>query len=208
MSLISSKIEAARLARAGDSQAHAMIDAVALSGARRWAVNEVGAAIAQQLIEPLTALMVYMQEIKSSNAGQYGGAPNPVQELIDGALRETERVCAIMERIGNRSDSSASSEFAIGGGNDAITWWSRADAAAGSAEPAADAAPAGHHGLTPREQEVLNLVSGGVTNKEGALLLKISPRTFEAHRAQIMRKLGARNVADLLRKVLVEPRQS
>lgn len=53
----------------------------------------------------------------------------------------------------------------------------------------------------------MNLVSGGVTNKEGALLLKISPRTFEAHRAQIMRKLGARNVADLLRKVLVEPRQ-
>lgn len=202
MSLISSKIEAARLAQAGDRQAHAMIDAVALSSARRWAVNEVGAAIAQQLVEPLTALMVYMQEIKSSNAGRHGAAPNPMQELVDGAMRETERVCAIMERIGNRSDSSGSSEFAIGGGNDAITWWSRPGAAAGSAEPVADAAPAGHHGLTQREQEVLNLVSGGVTNKEGALLLKISPRTFEAHRAQIMRKLGARNVADLLRKVL------
>jgi DNA-binding CsgD family transcriptional regulator len=207
MSLMSSKIEAARLARGGDGQAHVMIDAVAQSSARRWAVNEVGAAIAQQLVEPLTALMVYMQEIKSSNAGQHGAAPNPMQELVDGALRETERVCAIMERIGNRSDSSSSSEFAIGRGSDAITWWSRPADAAGSAEPAADAGPAGHHALTPREQEVLNLVSGGVTNKEGALLLKISPRTFEAHRAQIMRKLGARNVADLLRKVLGDARQ-
>jgi DNA-binding CsgD family transcriptional regulator len=129
-----------------------------------------------------------------------------MQEVIDGAQRETERVCAIMERIGNRGDGTASSEFATGGGNSAATWWSPSDAADGSAEPVADA-PAGHHGLTPREQEVLNLVSGGVTNKEGALLLKISPRTFEAHRAQIMRKLGARNVADLLRKVLGEPRQ-
>ncbi|UZE49320.1 helix-turn-helix transcriptional regulator [Rhodopseudomonas sp. P2A-2r] len=183
-----------------------MVDAVAMSSARRWAVNEVGAAIAQQLVEPLTALMVYVQEIKRLNTGRTGAAPNPMQEVIDGAQRETERVCAIMERIGNRSDSTAGSEFATGGGNSAPTWWSPSDAADGSAETVADAAPAGHHGLTPREQEVLNLVSGGVTNKEGALLLKISPRTFEAHRAQIMRKLGARNVADLLRKVLVEPR--
>ena len=80
--------------------------------------------------------------------------------------------------------------------------------AAPNLRSAAEMTPSpGGHALTPREQEVLNLVSGGVTNKEGALLLKISPRTFEAHRAQIMRKLDARNVADLLRKVLVEPRQ-
>jgi DNA-binding CsgD family transcriptional regulator len=164
-----------------EKKAQALVDAVALAGARRWAANEVGAAIAQQLVEPLTALMIYMHELKSSNTVQAGGASNSLQGLVDGALRETERVC---------------------GGSDAVTWWAHDEEAA---EPAAEQVP-GHHTLTPREHEVLNLVSGGVTNKEGAQLLKISPRTFEAHRAQIMRKLGARNVADLLRKVLVEPR--
>jgi len=204
MPLTNARNEAARLTAVTDRdrQAQALVDAVALSGARRWAVNEVGAAIAQQLVEPLTALMVYMHEMKSSSAAQAGAAPNPMQGLVDGALRETERVRAIMDRIGNRAEGTGS-EFAVGNASDAITWWSPA---AETAAPDVDAAPAGHNALTPREHEVLNLVSGGVTNKEGALLLKISPRTFEAHRAQIMRKLGARNVADLLRKVLVEPR--
>jgi DNA-binding CsgD family transcriptional regulator len=186
-----------------DKKAQALIDAVALASARRWAANEVGAAVAQQLVEPLTALMIYIQELKGCNAVKAGSTSHAMQELVDGAMRETERVCAIMQRLGNRSSGAASPEFAAGTGSDAIGWWAHDVDATG---PATETAPAGHNTLTPREHEVLNLVSGGVTNKEGAQLLKISPRTFEAHRAQIMRKLGARNVADLLRKVLVEPR--
>jgi DNA-binding CsgD family transcriptional regulator len=206
MSLAISKGGAVKLPWQSDSDRNtqALIDSVARAGARRWAVNEAGAAIAQQLVEPLTALMVYMQELKSSETVQAAGASHALQGLVDGALREAERVCAVMQRISKRTTADGSSEFAIGGGgNDAINWWANAD---GAAETSGEEMPAGHHTLTPREHEVLNLVSGGVTNKEGALLLKISPRTFEAHRAQIMRKLGARNVADLLRKVLVEPR--
>ncbi len=53
--------------------------------------------------------------------------------------------------------------------------------------------------LTPREQEVLALIAEGTSNKVGGYRLGISPRTFEAHRAQIMRKFGARNIADLIR---------
>jgi DNA-binding CsgD family transcriptional regulator len=71
-------------------------------------------------------------------------------------------------------------------------------------EPAAAAIPAGMRCLTRREREVLDSISGGHTNKEGALRLKIGPRTFESHRARIMRKLAARNAAELLRKVLAE----
>lgn len=56
--------------------------------------------------------------------------------------------------------------------------------------------------LTPREKEVLGLISGGQSNKEAGRALGISPRTIEVHRARIMEKLGAKNAADLVRIVL------
>jgi FixJ family two-component response regulator len=56
--------------------------------------------------------------------------------------------------------------------------------------------------LTPREKEVLSLVSGGQSNKEAGRVLGISPRTVEVHRARIMEKLGAKNAADLVRIVM------
>jgi FixJ family two-component response regulator len=56
--------------------------------------------------------------------------------------------------------------------------------------------------LTPREREVLQLISNGQSNKEAGRLLGISPRTIEVHRARVMEKLGARNTADLMRIVL------
>ncbi len=59
--------------------------------------------------------------------------------------------------------------------------------------------------LTKREREVLNLISQGCSNKQGALRMRISPRTFESHRAEAMRKLGARNTADLVRAALLHP---
>jgi FixJ family two-component response regulator len=56
--------------------------------------------------------------------------------------------------------------------------------------------------LTPREREVLQLISNGQSNKEAGRQLGISPRTIEVHRARVMEKLGARNTADLMRIVL------
>ena len=61
----------------------------------------------------------------------------------------------------------------------------------------------GQKPLTKREREVLNFISEGCSNKEGALRMRISPRTFESHRAEAMRKLGARNTADLVRTALL-----
>lgn len=60
----------------------------------------------------------------------------------------------------------------------------------------------GFNQLTPREREVLELISNGQSNKETGRELGISPRTVEVHRARVMDKLGARNTADLIRIVL------
>lgn len=56
--------------------------------------------------------------------------------------------------------------------------------------------------LTPREGQVLQLISSGRSNKEASVELGISSRTVEVHRARVMEKLGARNTADLMRIIL------
>lgn len=56
--------------------------------------------------------------------------------------------------------------------------------------------------LTHREQIVLAQVAKGASSKEAARDLNISHRTVEFHRKNIMRKLGARNVVELLGTVL------
>jgi FixJ family two-component response regulator len=66
----------------------------------------------------------------------------------------------------------------------------------------------GREPLTRREREVLEQFSSGATNKEAGRHLGISPRTIEDHRANIMKKLGARNAADLIRMVMTAPRDS
>jgi FixJ family two-component response regulator len=60
----------------------------------------------------------------------------------------------------------------------------------------------GREPLTRREREVLEQFAAGASNKEAGRQLGISPRTIEDHRANIMKKLGARNAADLIRIVL------
>lgn len=57
-------------------------------------------------------------------------------------------------------------------------------------------------GLTPRQQEILKLVSQGNTNRDIARRLGISVRTVEVHRFNLMRRLKVRNVAQLLRQAL------
>jgi two-component system, LuxR family, response regulator FixJ len=58
--------------------------------------------------------------------------------------------------------------------------------------------------LTPREREVLNLVTSGKPNKVMAGDLGLSQRTVEIHRSRVMGKMGASSVAQLVRMVLNE----
>lgn len=53
--------------------------------------------------------------------------------------------------------------------------------------------------LTAREREVIQLLAEGRTSKEVAVTLKLSVKTAETHRTNLMRKLGLHSVADLTR---------
>ncbi len=53
--------------------------------------------------------------------------------------------------------------------------------------------------LTPREHEVLVLVTAGMLNKQIAYDLKLSENTIKTHRAHIMQKMKAESLADLVR---------
>jgi two-component system response regulator FixJ len=56
--------------------------------------------------------------------------------------------------------------------------------------------------LTPREREVLDRLVEGLQNKAIAHALSISPRTVEIHRANVMEKMAARSLSDLVRAAL------
>jgi two-component system response regulator FixJ len=53
--------------------------------------------------------------------------------------------------------------------------------------------------LSDRQKQVMDLAVKGLSNKEIAQTLQISPRTVETYRAWVMEKTGARNIAELVR---------
>lgn len=55
--------------------------------------------------------------------------------------------------------------------------------------------------LTDREGEVMRLIVAGMSNKEVARELAISPKTVEVHRGRVMLKMGASSLAELVRMV-------
>jgi DNA-binding NarL/FixJ family response regulator len=69
--------------------------------------------------------------------------------------------------------------------------------------------PGSLQALTPREREIIQLVAEGKSNKEVAVTLEISTKTVEAHRANMMRKVGVSSVSELvrfaIRNKIIEP---
>ncbi len=63
--------------------------------------------------------------------------------------------------------------------------------------------------LTPREEEIVKLIAEAHTNKQIAEILKLSEKTVESHRANVLAKLGMRDRVELvryaIRRGLVEP---
>ena len=175
------------------------LELVPLSAAHAKATAEAGAAIARQLNGPLTALLLYMGEIKqhSHQLTQTDGNRTYLQQVVENALQQTERVCAMMKQI------AGTQEEAVVVPGRATGWEMRTSRVKDRTTGVMFASEPGQKPLTKREREVLNFISEGCSNKEGALRMHISPRTFESHRAEAMRKLGARNTADLVRTALL-----
>jgi DNA-binding CsgD family transcriptional regulator len=59
--------------------------------------------------------------------------------------------------------------------------------------------------LTPHELQIALLVAQGMTNREAAAALFLSPKTIEYHLGQIYRKLDVRGRAQLARFMAMEP---
>jgi FixJ family two-component response regulator len=57
-------------------------------------------------------------------------------------------------------------------------------------------------GLTRREREVMDHVVAGHANKEIAARLGLAQRTVETHRANVMKKMGATSLSELVRLVI------
>jgi len=177
------------------------LEIVQLSVARSRATEEAEAAIARQLNGPLTALLLYMNEIKQHQFAETPGNRVYLQQVVDNAVQQLERVCTVVKQMSDKHPACASDSDRKPGreGQAGLT-------RDGSRLPGVMFAPeSGQKPLTKREREVLSLISEGCSNKQGALRMNISPRTFESHRAEAMRKLGARNTADLVRKALLQP---
>jgi DNA-binding CsgD family transcriptional regulator len=173
-----------------------------VSEALKRAVDDAGAAMAHQLNEPLTALLLYLHDIKRAGERRdgAGAAAAPLSEMVDMALREAERLCAIVGREVPTADAAVDTEAAVTRGFAAIEAWTHNGQIRPGGFTSVPHARTGKHALTAREREVLALIVGGSSNKEGGHRLGISTRTFEAHRAHIMGKIGAKNAADLIRK--------
>lgn len=176
------------------------LDFARLNAVRAKAADEMAAAIARELNGPLTALLLYMGEIKhhSDQLTPVSADRAYLRQVVENALAQTERVCGLVKQLaGSRK-----------GALPARPTTEDAELKAGRALPAPRetgselSSPSGKR-LTKREREVLRLISEGFSNKQGALRMQISPRTFESHRAEAMRKLGARNTADLVRAALL-----
>jgi DNA-binding NarL/FixJ family response regulator len=168
------------------------------AGDRLTAITEASTAAARELNGALTtALLLYMGEIRqrSPALAHTNGDKRRLQTILENALQQTERLCALVEQIA--ATRKPANNAAKRGGDVRSAHPSRGRGLPGTLVADAGAEP------TRREREVLTLIVEGCTNKQGAQKMKISPRTFESHRAEVMRKLGARNTAELVRAALL-----
>ena len=179
------------------------LELVRLNAACARAADEAAAAIARELNGPLTALLLYMGEIKhhSDRLSPVSADRAYLHRVVENALAQTERVCTLVQRLAGARRNGPSGSSPAAETDPMSARASLPDRPAGSELSGLSA----QKRLTRREREVLRLISEGCSNKQGALRMQISPRTFESHRAEAMRKLGARNTADLVRAALLHP---
>jgi DNA-binding CsgD family transcriptional regulator len=164
----------------------------------RASLNDAAkAAVIRQINGSLTALLIYMAELRNHSHAFSSVKDDQgyLKQVVENAFQQIGRVCDLVKQIEDDGDSVVMAPSPEGPPGHGLNG-SHVTGVLFAATP-------GRRPLTKREREVLSLISEGYSNKQGALQMGISPRTFESHRAEAMRKLGARNTADLVRKALL-----
>ena len=114
----------------------------------------------------------------------HGDIPMAVQAMRDGAVDFVEKPYTdetILDAVTRAASQVERRARVVGGKAEAETRLAR---------------------LSPREREVLDRLVEGLQNKAIAHALDISPRTVEIHRANVMEKMEARSLSDLVRMAL------
>src|SRR6202049_3442841 len=126
------------------------LEIVRLSAARERAMDEAGAAIARQLNGPLTALLLYIGELKhhSHQFSQAAGNRVYLQQVVENALQQTERVCAMMKQIADTQVEPAAESGRKAG-------WEKRGGRGKEGAGVMFTSSAGQKPLTKREREVL-----------------------------------------------------
>jgi len=110
----------------------------------------------------------------------HGDIPSAVQTVKDGAIDFLEKPIrgeVLLARVGKALEIDAERRHAAGKTRDLRERHAR---------------------LTPREREVMSWITSGLSNKEVARKLDLSPRTVEVHRQHVMYKMGADNLVELV----------
>lgn len=172
------------------------------------ATGQEAVALAQQLKPDVVVLDIAMPELNGLEATrQILKAISDVQVLILSVHESEELVCEILDAGAHgyilKSDAGRELTAAMQALRKHETFFTSRVAqialrAYRNRKPTGDVLPPPGGGLTPREREVLQLLAEGKSNKEAASALGISVMTVETHRSNIMHKLGAHSVAELV----------
>src|SRR6267142_1178519 len=84
------------------------LEIVQLSVARAHATEQAEAGIARQLNGPLTALLLYMNEIKQHQFAEASSNRVYLQQVVDNAVQQLERVCAVVKQMSDKHPASES----------------------------------------------------------------------------------------------------
>jgi hypothetical protein len=169
-----------------------------MSEALRRAAIDVHNAVSHRLSEPLTALLLYLREIKKmvEHSTGSGEVLTSVRRMSDMALLEAERIHQMVT-----PEAKTCSGWPRHG-IDVLAPNRDVDSNIRLLQPS-------HLGirqpLTPREHAVLTLIAGSESNSEGGADSGISKRGCEVHRVYVMRDLGTRNAAGRMRLALSNP---
>ena len=162
---------------------------------------------AQSLTPDVAIVDIGMPELNGFEVSRRIRTVTPRTEVLILTMQESEQVVREAVAAGARgyvlkSDAGRDLVAAVDAVRRHREFFS-AHAAAGQPPHFAPSGGAGAAGasasLTPREREILQLLAEGKSNKEIAVFLKISTRTAETHRTNIMHKLDLHSLTELVR---------